>query len=80
MISVTRINGEAITINADLIEFIESTPDTLISLTTGRKVMVRESVEEVKDRIFDYEAAIHTNGRLRQRPTAPDEIETGERA
>jgi flagellar protein FlbD len=73
MISVTRINGEPVTINADLIEFIESTPDTLISLTTGRKIMVCESVDEVKDRIFAYEAAIHAAGRHRRAAAAPDD-------
>jgi len=47
MIKVTKINGEPIVVNADLIEFVEETPDTVISLCTGKKLMVRESVEEV---------------------------------
>jgi len=43
MIQLTQLNGRPIVINADLIEFVESTPDTIISLTTGKKILVRES-------------------------------------
>ncbi len=42
--------------NADLIEFVESTPDTLITLTTGRKVMVRETMDDVLSRVIEYRA------------------------
>ena len=47
MIKVTKLNGRELVVNADLIEFIEATPDTLISLTTGRKIMVLEDLDEV---------------------------------
>ncbi len=47
MIKVTKLNGRELVVNADLIEFIESTPDTLISLTTGRKIMVLEEMDQV---------------------------------
>ena len=47
MIKVTKLNGRELVVNANLIEFIESTPDTLISLTTGRKIMVLEGLDEV---------------------------------
>ncbi|MEN8005394.1 MAG: flagellar FlbD family protein [Candidatus Krumholzibacteriota bacterium] len=47
MIKVTKLNGNELVVNADLIEFIESTPDTLISLTTGRKIMVLEDMDDV---------------------------------
>ena len=47
MIKVTKLNGNELVVNADLIEFVESTPDTLISLTTGRKIMVLEEMDEV---------------------------------
>ncbi|HEY3417316.1 MAG TPA: flagellar FlbD family protein [Armatimonadota bacterium] len=47
MISVTRLNGDAVVVNAGLIEFIESTPDTLLSLATGHKMMIRESIDDV---------------------------------
>ena len=51
MIKVTRINESELVINADLIEFVESTPDTMISLTTGKKIMVKESIDDVIDRV-----------------------------
>jgi flagellar protein FlbD len=58
MIEVTRINDEKIIVNAVLIEFIEATPDTVITLVTGKKLMVRESVEEVRDRTEAYHRLI----------------------
>ena len=54
MIKVTRLNGEEIVVNADLIEFVESTPDTLITLTTGKKLMVQEAVDTVVERTVQY--------------------------
>lgn len=49
MIDVTKLNGSNITINSDLIETIEETPDTLITLTTGKKIIVKESRQDVKN-------------------------------
>jgi flagellar protein FlbD len=54
MIKVTKLNGSELVVNADLIEFVESTPDTLISLTTGRKIMVLEPLDDVIERAVDY--------------------------
>ena len=54
MIVLTRLHGEPIVINAELIEFIEATPDTMISTTTGRKFLVKESVEEVINKVVQY--------------------------
>ncbi len=54
MIKVTKLNGSELVINADLIEFIEITPDTLISLTTGRKIMVQEDPDEIIARTVAY--------------------------
>jgi len=56
MIKVTKLNGTQLVVNADLIEFIESTPDTLISLTTGRKIMVLEELDEVIRMAMGYRA------------------------
>ena len=42
MIEVTRLNGTQILVNADLIELVEETPDTVITFTTGRKIIVKE--------------------------------------
>lgn len=47
MIKVTRLNDAQLVINADLIEFVEAIPDTIISLTTGKKIMVKESIDDV---------------------------------
>ena len=46
MIDVTKMNGGSITVNADLIETVEETPDTIITLTTGKKIIVKESRQE----------------------------------
>lgn len=54
MIKVTRLNGQEIVVNADLIEYLEASPDTIIALTTGKKIMVRESVDEVIEKIIEY--------------------------
>ena len=67
MIRVTRINDEQIIVSADLIEFIEATPDTMISLTTGRKILVKETVAQVIGRIVAYERSIRVGGRFGKR-------------
>jgi len=54
MIEVTRLNGSKVVINALLIETIEEVPDTLITLTTGRKIMASERAAELIDRIQQY--------------------------
>ena len=48
MIEVTRLNGTTVLINSDLIETVEETPDTVISLTTGKKFIVKESRQRSK--------------------------------
>ena len=54
MIHLTRINRVPIVLNSDLIEHLEITPDTVITLTTGQKLMVLESAEEVVSRILEF--------------------------
>lgn len=54
MIEVTRLNGKGLTINSDLIEMIEETPDTVITLTTGKKIIVKESRQMVKNLVKIY--------------------------
>jgi flagellar protein FlbD len=54
MIKVTKINDAELVINADLIEFVEATPDTMITLTTGKKIMVRESIDDVIRRVAEF--------------------------
>lgn len=62
MIRLTRISHSPIVLNADLIQSIESTPDTVITLTSGQKVMVRESSGEVVDLVIAYRRRIHQSG------------------
>ena len=54
MIRVTRINDAELVINADLIEFVEAIPDTMITLTTGKKIMVRESIDDIIARVAEF--------------------------
>ena len=61
MITLTRLNDAPIVVNSDLIEFIEALPDTIITLTTGQKIMVKEAVDEVVEKVTDYKRAIYTN-------------------
>ncbi len=54
MIKVTRINDSELVINSDLIEFVEAIPDTMVSLTTGKKIMVKESINEIIRRVAEF--------------------------
>ena len=54
MIRVTRLNSSPLILNSDLIEHIEATPDTVITLTTGQSLRVRESTDEVVERIVEF--------------------------
>lgn len=58
MIGLTRINHVPLVLNSDLIEHIEVTPDTVISLTNGQKFMVLESAEEVVARVIEFRRSI----------------------
>ena len=58
MIRVTRLNGAEMVLNADLIESLEATPDTVVALANGKKLMVKEAVEEVVERIVEYRQRI----------------------
>ena len=56
MIKVRRLNGKEFVVNSDLILYVEETPDTVITLTTGQKVVVIESVDEIIDKIIEFKA------------------------
>ena len=58
MIEVTKINDVKILVNQDLIEIVEQTPDTVISLTTGKKIIVKESRQDIKNLVELYKRAI----------------------
>lgn len=54
MVEITKMNGQKILVNPDLIETVEETPDTVMTLTTGRKIIVKESRQEVKNLVKLY--------------------------
>ncbi len=54
MIEVTKLSSERILVNPDLIEIVEETPDTVITLTTGRKIIVKESRQDIKSLVKSY--------------------------
>ena len=58
MIEVTKLNEKKIVINADFIESIEETPDTVITLSNGKKVIVKESRQEAKNLVILYKKEI----------------------
>ena len=58
MIEVTRLNDKKLLINAELIEKVEESPDTVITLTSGNKVIVKESRQEIKNLVILYKKEI----------------------
>ena len=54
MILLTRLNGKAFFLNSEFIKFVEETPDTVITLINGERVVVNESIELIVDRVVDY--------------------------
>lgn len=58
MITVTRRNGTAFALNPDLIERVEATPDTVITLVSGTKYVVAETVERIVDEVCAFRAAV----------------------
>lgn len=61
MVEVTKINGVKVLINPDLLELVEETPDTVLTFTTGRKIIVKESRQEVKNLVKSYKKDIFAN-------------------
>lgn len=58
MVTITRLNDQEIIINCELIECIEATPDTTITMTTGRKYIAKESVDEIIHKVVAYKKRI----------------------
>jgi flagellar protein FlbD len=67
MIKLHKLNGTEITINADLVEQIESVPDTKIILTTGNQFIVKETIDEVRKKIVEYKSEIEIEKEKRQK-------------
>jgi flagellar protein FlbD len=58
VITVTRLDGSHLTINADLLEYVEATPDTILTMTTGHKLVVRETPESITQAVVAYRQRI----------------------
>lgn len=71
MIRVSRLNGKEFVLNCDLIKYIESTPDTIITLTTGEKIMVKENVDAIVSATVKYRKKVF------QEPPGSEAMETG---
>ncbi|HZR11963.1 MAG TPA: flagellar FlbD family protein [Acidimicrobiia bacterium] len=71
MITLTRLNGPPFALNCDLIERVEGTPDTVITLVDGTKYVVEEGVAEVVARVRDYRASIVALVQAAETPAPP---------
>ena len=58
MIRLTRLNGQEFAVNSDLIKFIEKAPDTVITLTSGEKIIVRENTDQIVERVVAFRRAV----------------------
>jgi flagellar protein FlbD len=54
MVALSRLNGEKFVLNADFIEMVEETPDTVVTLTSGKKLMVKDRLDDVLKRVIEY--------------------------
>lgn len=59
MIKLTRLDGESFVLNAELIRYVESRPDTYVTLSGGERIIVRESMDEVVSRALEYQRSKH---------------------
>lgn len=59
MIALTRLNGHPVMVNCDLIESLEETPDTVVTLTSGNKLIVRDRMLEIQQKIIDFKRKIY---------------------
>lgn len=71
MIELHRLNGEAFWVNHTLIELMERTPDTVIRLTTDNRYIVKEKVEEVIEKIIEFNARIQALHLLSRKEKSP---------
>lgn len=61
MITLTRLNDEEFVLNAELIKTVEANPNTVITITSGNKYIVKEEVQQVVDAVVEYKRSIFTN-------------------
>jgi flagellar protein FlbD len=58
MILLTRLNNRSLTVNSDLIKFVEQAPDTIVTLITGEKIVVRESVDQILALVVEFRRSV----------------------
>ena len=73
MVTLTKLNGREITINAELIESLEATPDTVVNLVTGNRLVVKNSVDDIVARVMEYRKKVNSERKV------PNPIEGFER-
>ncbi|HBW23738.1 MAG: flagellar protein FlbD [Elusimicrobia bacterium GWA2_56_46] len=61
MIKLRKLNGTEIVVNAELIESVEASPDTVLSLATGNRYLVKDSVQEVVDKVVEYKKKVYAD-------------------
>jgi len=59
MIKLTKINNSLIVVNADLVEYVEALPDTIVTLTTGQKIIIKDSVDDVIRKVIEYKRVVN---------------------
>jgi flagellar protein FlbD len=64
MIQLTRLNNHPLVVNSDLIKFVEQAPDTVITLVSGEKIVVRESAQDVLERVVQFRRSVLQGVRL----------------
>lgn len=75
MITLTRFDGTQFVLNSDIILYVEATPDTIITLTTGDKLMIKETVEEVINSVIDFKQKVFTGAFELKREEDTDYLE-----
>ena len=59
MIALTRLNGHPVMVNSDLIEQLEETPDTVVTLTSGNRLIVRDKMHDIQQKIIEFKRRIY---------------------
>jgi len=60
MIRVTRLNGKEFVVNAELVQYVEETPDTVITLVSHEKIVVKEKADELIRRVVEYQRSVRS--------------------
>jgi uncharacterized protein YlzI (FlbEa/FlbD family) len=78
MIQLTRLNNARLAVNCDLIKYVEAAPDTVITLLNGEKLVVRETTEQVIERVRDFRRSVLAGSAHASNPAAPDSLTPGD--